>query len=307
MKNRRDFLKLSTLAGAATLLPLSNLLGNNSSVCGLMPSETEGPFPYPGGEITNPLNIVDIRGGQTGVQTDFILTVVDAATCTPLQFVRVDIWHCSKDGDYSGYGNFTGQFWLRGYQTTDVNGQVMFTTIYPGWYPGRATHVHFELFYNNIMIKTSQFCFDETVNDVVHLSPGYTGTNPTTNMSDGIFNNSAAHMAIETMAISGDVVNGYTGTLTIGVNGIPLSDQKSIVKNNIRLRNNPVADYLVIDHPNSPSSAIKIFNTQGTLVLEGIITSGNSTEIYTGKLSKGIYSVVINKNGNHEMLRFVKL
>ncbi|HZA63876.1 MAG TPA: hypothetical protein VE573_13460 [Nitrososphaeraceae archaeon] len=31
-----------------------------------------------------------------------------------------------------------GKLLLRGYQMTDDNGTVQFTTIYPGWYEGRA-------------------------------------------------------------------------------------------------------------------------------------------------------------------------
>ena len=37
------------------------------------------------------------------------------------------------------------QTFLRGIQTTNANGEVVFTTIYPGWYQGRATHIHVEV------------------------------------------------------------------------------------------------------------------------------------------------------------------
>ncbi len=35
-----------------------------------------------------------------------------------------------------------GQTWLRGVQLTDVHGVAKFTTIYPGFYSGRAPHIH---------------------------------------------------------------------------------------------------------------------------------------------------------------------
>ena len=38
-----------------------------------------------------------------------------------------------------------GSKFLRGYQVTDANGRVRFTTIYPGAYPGRAVHIHFKV------------------------------------------------------------------------------------------------------------------------------------------------------------------
>lgn len=37
------------------------------------------------------------------------------------------------------------QKFLRGYQVTDANGVVTFTTIDPGWYQGRTVHFHFKL------------------------------------------------------------------------------------------------------------------------------------------------------------------
>lgn len=49
----------------------------------------------------------------------------------------MEIWQCDATGNYSQYGTQTAQTYLRGIQTTDANGQVTFTTVYPGWYQGR--------------------------------------------------------------------------------------------------------------------------------------------------------------------------
>ncbi len=114
--------------------------GSSSDSCIVSPTEVEGPYPYPdGGEISNPLQRADVTGGQTGVALTLTLTVVNANdSCAIVENARVDIWHCNKDGYYSGYANqtgllgtknYTGETWLRGYQLTGANGQVTFNTI----------------------------------------------------------------------------------------------------------------------------------------------------------------------------------
>src|SRR6218665_869031 len=79
---------------------------SGSSSCIVMPEEGEGPYPYPTGEINNPLNRSDITGGQTGVPLTLDFTVVNTNNdCAAVSGARVDIWHCNKDGYYSGYAN----------------------------------------------------------------------------------------------------------------------------------------------------------------------------------------------------------
>jgi protocatechuate 3,4-dioxygenase beta subunit len=312
MKNRRDFLKFSGLASAATLLPFTKLLASNeASVCTLMPSDDEGPFPYPGGEITNPLNIVDIRGGQTGVQLDLTLTVVDAASCAPLDNVRVDIWHCNKDGDYSGYAGFVGQFWLRGYQLTNSNGQAFFTTIYPGWYPGRATHIHMEFFYNNVLKLHTQMAFDESISNVVHVSALYAanGVNPTTNAQDGILGNTPADLILETAAVTGSVSTGYAGALTIGLSGITGINEKANGLENISAYPNPVTDQVVVSHPVADSNTtVKVMSLEGKILAKGILNPGATiTNVDVRSVPNGVYILVVEKVGQKHIMKFVKM
>ncbi len=310
MKNRRDFLKLSGVAGVVALMPWNKIIASGeANTCILTPNEVEGPYPYPGGELTNPLQIIDIRNGEPGIQLDLIFTVVDAASCIPLPNVRVDIWHCNKDGDYSGYGNFVGQTFLRGYQFSDANGQVQFTTIYPGWYPGRATHIHMEVFYNGVMKKTAQLAFDETISNVVHVTAPYTtGINPTTNMGDGIFNNSAADLANETAVVTGNTTSGYTGTYTIGINGVSVivSPEKSLQK--ISIYPNPVSDKLIVSHPvANANTSVKVLSPNGKAISSGLLKSGATiTNIDVSWLANGMYILVIENNGQKLELKFVK-
>jgi len=239
---RKDFLRNGLgFVGAAALIPVLNACkknvdatassgnGSTSGSCIVSPEEVEGPYPYPGGEITNPLQRTDITDGQQGLALSLLFTVVNAnSNCAIVSNARVDIWHCNKDGYYSGYANqsgilgtqsYTGQTWLRGYQLTDASGNAQFTTIYPGWYSGRATHIHYEVFVNNVLKKTGQITFPETISDAVHVSGLYAshGINTTRNTADNIFGNSATDLANETVALTGNTSNGYSGSYTIGL------------------------------------------------------------------------------------------
>jgi protocatechuate 3,4-dioxygenase beta subunit len=200
-----------------------------SSACRVSPTETEGPYPYPGGEATNPLQRADVTGGQTGVPLTLALQVVNTNnSCAAVSGARVDIWQCNKDGYYSGYAaqpgingtqSYVGATWLRGYQLTDSNGAAGFTTIYPGWYSGRATHIHFEVYVGGVLKKVGQMAFAESISDVVHVSSAYAahGVNTTRNAADSVFGDSATDLANETLSLAGSVSAGYTGSYTIGV------------------------------------------------------------------------------------------
>jgi len=202
---------------------------STSGSCIVTADEVEGPYPYVGGESTNPLDRSDVTAGQTGVPLTLSFVVVDAGNnCNVVSNARVDIWHCNKDGYYSGYANqnsslgvksYVGETWLRGYQLTDTTGVAKFTTIYPGWYSGRATHIHIEVFVDGVMKKTTQICFSEATNGVVYASSLYAthGVNPITNESDSILGNSLTDLANETVALTGSVSDGYSGSYTIGI------------------------------------------------------------------------------------------
>jgi protocatechuate 3,4-dioxygenase beta subunit len=127
--------------------------------CALIPAETGGPFP---GDGTNGVNVLalagvvraDIRGsfgGPTGIAAGapltLTLTIIDSLTCAPLANHAVYVWHCDAAGNYSLYSAATvNENYLRGVLETDADGRASFTTVFPGCYPGRWPHVHFEVF-----------------------------------------------------------------------------------------------------------------------------------------------------------------
>ena len=109
----------------------------------------------------------------------------------------MDIWHCDAMGVYSGVEDpgfkTVGQTFLRGYQLTDDAGEARFRTIYPGWYPGRAVHIHFKIRTDPGSARghefISQLYFDEALTGRVYSRMPYAGRTgkPDRNADDEIF------------------------------------------------------------------------------------------------------------------------
>ncbi|MVM37169.1 intradiol ring-cleavage dioxygenase [Spirosoma sp. HMF3257] len=212
----------TTTTGTSTSTGSTN--GNSSSNCSVTPSETEGPFP-----TKVPANFVrkDITDGRTGVAFTMNITIKNASSsCAALAGALVDVWHCDKDGYYSEYGgtgmqsvNFTTVDFLRGRQTTDANGLVSFTSIFPGWYSGRAPHIHVHI-YNSAgkSLLVTQIAFPYDITTTVYTtaqSYGYTkGVQDTKNESDNVFSDG---FTTELATVSGSISGGYTLTHTIVV------------------------------------------------------------------------------------------
>ena len=61
---------------------------------------------------------------------------------------------------------------LRGIQPTDNNGMAEFTTIYPGWYEGRAIHIHLKVHTGAQVVHTGQLFFPEEITTrIAQLEP----------------------------------------------------------------------------------------------------------------------------------------
>ena len=186
--------------------------GSTNAACAVTPTETAGPYP----SLTDIFRS-DIRDGKTGTLLTLTVKVVNVtAACAGVANANVEVWHCDSAGNYSEYGTKTAQTYLRGIQTTNSNGEVTFTTIYPGWYQGRATHIHLEVTINGVSRKVTQIAFPESVNNTVYSSGVYAsrGSNPTSNLSDGIF---ADSLSSELVTPSGDAANGYTASCQVSV------------------------------------------------------------------------------------------
>lgn len=180
--------------------------------CAVSPAETVGPYPSLADYVRR-----NITEGRPGLPLALTLTVVNAASgCTPVSGANVEIWQCDHQGVYSEYGSGRGQTFLRGIQVTDGQGQVTFETVYPGWYQGRATHIHVEVTINGRSVKVTQIAFPEDVTAEVYRTGVYAanGQNTTSNSRDGIF---ADSLAQEMITLSGSAASGFTGTFTVGI------------------------------------------------------------------------------------------
>lgn len=195
--------------------------GGNTAVptCVVKPGLTEGPY-----FVDEKLNRSDIRvdpsDGSTreGVPLRLVVNVstVDGSSCRTLSGAQVDLWHCDALGVYSDVAaqNTQGRKFLRGYQVTDQNGKVEFLTVYPGWYSGRAVHIHFKIRSGSSEF-TSQLFFDETTNAAVYRRAPYSskGTADVPNARDGIYSQGGSQLLV-TPVTDGD---GYRGTFDIGL------------------------------------------------------------------------------------------
>lgn len=190
--------------------------GTSGAACAVAPTETVGPYPSLVDLIRS-----DIREGRTGTPVVLTLSVVNVnSACSPVPNAVVDIWQCDAEGRYSQYNQpgFDGrsQTFLRGIQATDSAGQVTFTTIYPGWYEGRATHIHIEVSIKGRSVKVTQIAFPESVNSQVYSSGVYAarGQNPTSNTRDMVF---ADSLSSELATVTGDPQAGYVARFTVGI------------------------------------------------------------------------------------------
>ena len=159
--------------------------------CVLTPNQTAGPFYF------NPKQFrKDITEEREGVPLLLKLEVVRAKTCAPVPGAWVEIWHTDPRGVYSGYArqgdggriDARKEDFLRGIQIADENGQVQFETLYPGWYRGRLTHIHFKVHLDEKTVVTSQLYFPDKITKEVYALPPYDarGQNPTQERRDRV-------------------------------------------------------------------------------------------------------------------------
>ena len=209
LMSRREALCALAIAGAELAFGTSNARAQTRLDCVAVPQQTEGPY-----FVETRLARSDIRSDsatgtlRAGVPLRLALHVSRMANgCSALRDAHVELWQCDAEGIYSGVRDpamdARGQNFLRGYQLTDADGIARFTTIYPGWYPGRTVHLHF-------MIRsaregsrgtqfTSQLYFDDTLSDRILARAPYNarGMRTVRNNGDGIFRQGGAQLLLD--------------------------------------------------------------------------------------------------------------
>ena len=196
--------------------------------CVLTPAMTDGPY-----FVDEKLNRSDIRADPSNgtVKPGALLTMtmrvlgVSGTACAPVPGAQVDVWQCDALGVYSDVidrtFNTKGQKFLRGHQISDAGGNVTFQTVYPGWYPGRATHIHFKVRTNVASGRgkelSSQVFIDDALNTQVYtgVAPYSTRGNSgrTTNAQDGIFRDGGSQLLLKITKIG----DAYAATIDLGL------------------------------------------------------------------------------------------
>jgi protocatechuate 3,4-dioxygenase beta subunit len=244
MTRRGSLLRLgglvATVAGGGALVEAETAGAGPAAVasgavkCVLTPELTEGPYYIAGEKVRR-----DITKGKSGVPLFLKTTVVSASNCKPIKGAAVDVWHCDAGGVYSGFGSASsgqgggpgfgggggggGQqtptdklTFLRGIQYTDKNGLAVFKTIYPGWYQGRAVHIHVKVHVGGSVVHTGQLFFPDALTAKVYEAEPYSsrGAPDTSDAADSIYRNGGSKGLL---SLTKQASGGYVGTILMGV------------------------------------------------------------------------------------------
>lgn len=189
--------------------------------CIARPAIEEGPF-----FVDEKLNRSDVRTDPsdgspapgTPLKVTFRLARLSGTVCTALAGATIDIWSADAAGKYSDESSqgTSGKKFLRGFQTTDANGAATFTTVYPGWYTGRAIHLHVKIRPTTGQALTTQLFFDDALSDAVLAQSPYSGRakRDTRNTGDRIYSQQGGSQMLLALTPDG---GGYAGTFDIGL------------------------------------------------------------------------------------------
>jgi protocatechuate 3,4-dioxygenase beta subunit len=225
---RRKALALLGASGAALLVARYGAAAPadpSLPACVVRPRQTEGPF-FVDGDLERSDLRIDPRTGAAKpgmpLRLAFRVSRVGASVCAPLAGAQVHVWHCDAAGNYSSVRDRrapnAGEAFLRGFQTTDAAGTVRFLTIYPGWYPGRAVHVHFKIRTADAprgVEFISQLYFDDALSEQVYATAPYAGQGrqKLANGDDFLFRDGGKQLLLDVTPESA----GYAAVFDIGL------------------------------------------------------------------------------------------
>jgi protocatechuate 3,4-dioxygenase beta subunit len=226
-------------AAASPSSPASSASASTGNVTKRIPAETGGPFPGDGSNGVNVLtesgivrsdlrtSFAGLSGVAEGVPLTVRLRVIDLSNgAAGYEDAAVYIWHCDRDGGYSMYSDAVrDQNYCRGVQAADANGDVTFTSVFPGAYQGRWPHIHFEVYPSleaatsaSDKLRTSQLALPKAACERVYATAGYEASidnlAQTSLRTDLVF---ADGFSLQLAKVGGDVDAGMTATLNVPV------------------------------------------------------------------------------------------
>lgn len=191
-------------------------------VCVLFPQAVEGPYYFDPHLVR-----ADITEGKPGVRVELVLDLIELGSCAALANARIDVWHADAGGVYSGYAHqgdgrdvsTKGATYLRGTQMTNAQGRAKFSTVYPGWYPGRTPHIHIKAFLNDTEMLTGQVYFPDALSARIYREREPYNRRPTpdtTNEQDFIFKTGEREGGGTVLAVA-EAADVVTASLVIAV------------------------------------------------------------------------------------------
>ena len=299
---------LKALGADRAFVPFT--IGNPPFNCVLQPETTRGPF-----YLDPEFDRQDITEGEPGLPFRLRIQVLGVDNCEPVPNAVVNLWHCDIRGGYSQFGMISGnpvdaanETWMRGYQMTNAEGKCEFDTIFPGWYPGRATHIHFDVHtgftpitpinqqVNPSSTFISQMFVPNAVKTLVYTNvEAYAekGDNPTGTHNDGIAQNSGAVEDLTIAFDDSDFPDMLTGDFVIGLDmaGTPVGiEELKGIKYFELYQNTPNPFSAETEIPFVMKSAgmvtLSVFSLAGELI----------AQLAHRRLTEGEYSVSFNRD-----------
>ena len=226
---RREMLEILSASSAGAILTFGRPASAQQAAlpaCVVRPAQMEGPYFVEERLLRSDIRLDPMNNRVTpGAILELSLAVsrLGSNGCSPLAGAQVDLWQCDALGVYSDVTDRSfksvGQKFLRGHQMTDAAGLARFTTIYPGWYPGRAVHIHFKIRTEPAGTRghefVSQLYFDDALTDRVHARDPYAakGLKRTRNSSDGIYRSGGEQLMLDVA----ETAKGFSAPFTIGL------------------------------------------------------------------------------------------
>lgn len=240
LSRRRLILAASGMSAAGLLAACSDDTPDIEVPSGTIPEETAGPFPADGSNGPNVLTENDVvradirksigsaTGSADGVTLDVSFRVLNVSNGSGegLAGAAVYAWHCDREGRYSMYADgIESENYLRGVQVADADGQVTFTTVFPGCYPGRWPHIHLEVFptleqaKNSAgRLRTTQMAFPEAACEKVYSQDGYSDSarhlKDISLSDDGVFRDGHS---LQMATVDGNATDKMTASLNLPV------------------------------------------------------------------------------------------